>query len=115
MSVVTVTNHSLIKENTVSTGAVPQAFAGSDTIKVPMTGGKNQVIRIMLEEAGNIVISKGNGLQGIADKTIALLADREYFITLESGAYMNVSGSNAGYAIITPAQAGEISVCDLFF
>lgn len=46
------------------------------------------------------VITKGNGLQGVADLEITLAASKEKVIVVESGAYKQVSGTNAGKILI---------------
>lgn len=49
----------------------------------------------------NLVIKKGNSIQGGADKTIAIAAGKTVFITLDSGRFKNVSGTDKGRVILT--------------
>ena len=46
------------------------------------------------------VIVKGNGLQGVADLEIPIAASSEVCIVVESGKFMNVSGTNKGKVLI---------------
>lgn len=46
------------------------------------------------------VITKGNGLQGVADLEITLAASTEKVIVVESGAYKQISGTNKGKILI---------------
>jgi len=53
----------------------------------------------------NLVIKKGNSIQGGADKTIAIAAGKTVFITLDSGRFKNVSGTDKGRVILTGSSA----------
>lgn len=50
--------------------------------------------------AENVTIKKGNGVQATADLVVALAASQKKVITIESGKYKNVSGTNKGKILI---------------
>ena len=55
--------------------------------------------------ATTCTIAKGNGLQGVADLAIALTAGQTKVITIESGKYLNITGTNKGKIKFTDSAA----------
>lgn len=66
----------------------------------------DQKMLIIMENADganaeNVTIVKGNGVQGVADLVVALAASEKKVITIESGKYKNLSGTNKGKIKVT--------------
>lgn len=108
MATVSVTASKLVRTNEASEAVTPATFASGDTVKVPFTD-KNIIIAITAGATGNVVVSKGDGIAGINDLTVGLTKDKTSFIQLDSSSYEQISGTNKGYAILTPAVAGTIT------
>jgi hypothetical protein len=56
------------------------------------------------------VITKGNGLQGVADLEVTLGYSAEKVIVVESGAYKQVSGTNKGKILIKDKNTTNTNV-----
>ena len=107
MATKTVTKGNLLRSNEVCASPVAATtFSSGDTVKIPAED-KNLVILIQPSATGNIVISKGNGYAGVA---LAVTADKDNWVQLDTAAFGNVSGANKGYIIMTPAVAGSLSL-----
>ena len=65
------------------------------------------------ETAGTLTIKKGNGIQGVVDKTITIAAGKTVYFTLESGMFKNVSGDNKGRVIFAGAATLKLAVVKL--
>ena len=63
--------------------------------------------------AGTLTIKKGNGIQGVVDKTITIAAGKTVCFTLESGMFKNVSGDNKGRVIFAGAATLKLAVVKL--
>lgn len=55
--------------------------------------------------AKNVTIKAGNGIQGVNDITASIAASSYTFVTLESGCFKNVTGSDKGKVVITGDSA----------
>lgn len=91
-----------------NTGAAMPATAAIDAVDGALiTCDKaDQKMLIIMENADaanaeNVTIKAGNGIQGTEDLVIALAASQKKVITIESGKYKNVSGTNKGKIKIT--------------
>lgn len=60
--------------------------------------------------AKSVTIKKGNGLQGVSDISYSLPSGAYTLVTLESGAFKNVSGENKDKVIIV-GESADIEVC----
>ena len=110
MATKTVTKGNLLRSNEVCASPVAATtFSSGDTVKIPAED-KNLVILIQPSATGNIVISKGNGYAGVADLTLAVTADKDNWVQLDTAAFGNVSGANKGFIIMAPAVAGSLSL-----
>lgn len=77
--------------------------------------GKDENTVFILEnaDASNaevVTIKAGNGIQGTTDLAISLPASAMRFITLDSGKYKNVSGTNKGKIMFTGTADVKIAV-----
>lgn len=66
----------------------------------------DQKMLIIMENADavnseNVTIKKGNAVQGVTDLVVAVAASTTKVITVESGKYKNVSGTNKGKIMVT--------------
>jgi hypothetical protein len=57
-----------------------------------------------------VTIKKGNGIQGVADYTAKVGKGETVAISLDSGAYKNVSGDDKGKVVITGTADVEVAV-----
>lgn len=57
-----------------------------------------------------VTIKKGNGIQGVADYTEKVGKGETVAISLDSGAYKNVSGTDKGKVVITGTSDVEVAV-----
>lgn len=92
------------------------ALDGTDGIYIEYTGKDDNIVLLLQGTASDTVtVEMGNGLQGVADLTVALTANKPCVLTLESGKYKLVSGEHKGYvhlkgAATTTVQAFELPV-----
>ena len=56
--------------------------------------------------AANVTVKAGNGIQGVADLTHSVAASSYATVSLDSGAYKNVSGDDKGKVIIEGSATG---------
>ena len=64
--------------------------------------------------AGIFTVKKGNGIQGVADKTISISAGKTIYLTLESGAYKHVSGEHKGRVLFAGSSTSiQVAVVKL--
>ncbi len=64
--------------------------------------------------ATNATIKAGNGIQGVNDTTISIPASKYTFISIDSGRFKNVSGSDKGKVIIAGGSSDiEVAVFKL--
>lgn len=59
--------------------------------------------------AKTCTIKKGNGIQGVADLALTLTGSSTNYIVIESGRYVNASGTNKGKIVIIGEDA-EVKV-----
>jgi len=63
---------------------------------------------------GTVTFEKGNGQQGVADLDIVIGAGAYAAVQVESGKYMNVTGTNKGKIMITSTVANStLSIYEL--
>ncbi len=48
-----------------------------------------------------VTVKKGNGLQGTADLAVTIPKEETHAVVVESGKYVNTSGSDKGYLVFT--------------
>jgi hypothetical protein len=103
MTVAAVTSAVVGRNAATATGAFVQCPT-NDSCAVDATKD-DQKILIQIKNAitnatHTAVISKGNGLQGVADLEIPIEAETTVVVVVESGAYKNISGTNKGKILI---------------
>ena len=103
MAVSAVTSVTLTRNVGAANGAFVQCPT-NDSCAVDATPDDQKIfiqIKNAITNATNTaVISKGNGLQGVADLEVAIAASTTAVVVVESGAYKNVSGTNKGKILI---------------
>lgn len=108
MSMVTITNKSL-KFN--EAGAVPNTVAVDtvDGARIDYSNKEDARILVIIENAATAVktatVKAGTGIQGVSDLNVEVPASGRVALCLESGAYLQTTGNNKGYIIITGADA----------
>ena len=106
MAEVIVTKGTLLRANEVCANPVePTPFESGDTVKIPATD-KNLVIEIIAGTTGNVVFSKGTGIAGVVDLTLAVGADLSSFVELDTNAFADDEGN----IVMVPEVGGTISV-----
>lgn len=68
---------------------------------IPAAADQRMLILLEADAAGDIVVKAGNGLQGVRDLTVTFDGAGTKAVTVESGAYVNMSGPNRGKIHIT--------------
>ena len=87
-------------------GNVALAIDGTDgALLTPTKKDEKILLQINVVTGATVTINKGNGLQGVADWSETLTASRTYYVAIESGPYLNVSGTNKGKIFIESTQA----------
>ena len=104
------TIHSLDEKNTFSAAftTLNQAINASDGAEFEMKDRDDKYLILVQNtatSAKNVTVKAGNGLQGVADMTTSLAASSYAFVSLESGLFKNVSGTDKGKVIITGGSA----------
>lgn len=83
----------------------PTSFTAEDGITFPFDGDCQRMVLILKNSSTaascSFTIKGGNGFQGDSDITITVAASGEAAITVESGGYEDMSGSNAGKLLVT--------------
>lgn len=67
-------------------------------------GKDNKTLVLLVNDgssASTTVIKAGNGIQGVADLSVALEAGKYTILCLDSGRFKNVSGADKGKVILT--------------
>ena len=118
MAITSITNKKL-KLNTVEAMPTAAAVDATDGASVDYSNKSDGRILLILENAHGsasktATIKKGNGLQGVADLEIEIASGAKKCIVVESGKFVNVSGTNAGKVIITGSSADiKVSAIEL--
>lgn len=89
----------------LNAGAViPTAVAcGADGATVEYDEQDGKIVLII--GTAEATIKAGNGIQGVADLTIPFETGKTKAVVIESGKYVNVSGTHRGKILITGATA----------
>lgn len=91
--------------------AIPAATAVDATDGALITpNASDEKVIILLENASASVaktatIKAGNGFAGTSDLSVALPASAKYAIVVESGKFVNASGTNRGKIVVTGTDA----------
>lgn len=86
-------------------GTMPTStVVGSDGMEVVFNGNDGKIL--IAVDTAEATIKAGNGLQGVADLTVGT----GKCVTVESGKYVNVSGTHKGTVYITGATAKVLAV-----
>ncbi|MCK9479990.1 MAG: hypothetical protein M0R40_10920 [Firmicutes bacterium] len=114
MAVTVVTPVALGKFNAFTLDAVAFATAttAADGFTVDLSGFADQKAVFLLQNtnSGSTVrtatIKAGNGLQGVSDLVSGnIAAGKIAAVSVESGAFMNVSGDDKGKVVVVPSNA----------
>ena len=63
---------------------------------------------------GTVTFKKGNGIQGVKDLVVDIPQTEIFAITLDSGFFKQVSGSEAKGSVLALASANDIKVATVF-
>ena len=100
MAATAITN-TLLKWNEAGDMPATAALNAADGALITAAADQKMLIFLEADAAGDMVIKAGNGLQGVKDLTVAFAAAGTKVVTVESGAYVNMSGENRGKIRIT--------------
>jgi hypothetical protein len=92
------------KTVTVAKGVYPNSLveftpqttaAAGDGFLIPYDGGDHGMALIVINGAteGTLTLKKGDGIQGVADQTYTIGANKKYFIVLDSGRFKNTKAA----------------------
>lgn len=108
MAITSITNTGL-KFNAAKAMPVTAAVDATNGAKINFSAKEDSRILIIIENAAaaakSATVKAGNSIQGIKDLSISLLANEKKLVCIESGKYMNVSGTNSGYVIVKGEDA----------
>lgn len=118
MAIASVTNTKL-KTNTIA--AMPTATAVDATAGAAVDYSNKSDGRILLilenahaTAAKTATIKSGNGLQGTEDLAVEIAAGAQKVVVIETGKFVNVSGTNKGKVVITGTSADiKVSAIEL--
>lgn len=100
--------------NTFSKAITYVALDGTDGLEFVMAeNDEKYVVLIQNTDTDNdetVTIKKGNGIQGVADYAAKVGKGKTVAISLDSGAYKNVSGTDKGKVVITGAADVKVAV-----
>lgn len=105
MAQVAITNAKLAYNEATAVPAATACTSATDGAAINYTGKEDGRILLILNNKAvsgsiNAKILKGNGLQGVEDLTVAVTAATPKAIVIESGKFVNVSGTNKGKVIV---------------
>lgn len=90
--------------------AMTAPTTAADGFLVDVSGYADNKILFVFQNSGSTdrtaTIKKGNGLQGVSDLTSGAITSAKFSaITVESGRFKNVSGTNKGKILVIPSHA----------
>lgn len=113
MAKVELTVAKTLKPNEISDAFDFESASANDEVVIPFTGKDHQIYIIATATAAcTLNVKAGNGVQGIADRDLALTENKYHFFTLDSGYHKNVAGENKGNVVIVPSAACNIAVVE---
>ncbi len=113
MAIVAITKTELSR-NTVSAMPATVAVDASDGASIAYDKADHKILIILENAAGaenTGSILAGNGIQGTSDLDFTLAANSTSCIVVESGKYVNASGTNKGKLLIEGADANIKVAC----
>lgn len=99
MAVVNIIKANIPLNGTVELPATVAITAPADGAIVPYDKADHKIVLIIKNNGGaeqTATIKKGNALQGVQDLVITLAAGKTHVAVIESGRFVNVSGTNKG-------------------
>lgn len=87
------------------------AATSSDTIYFDYDGSGDNKLVMLFKGAGNIVVKKGNSIQGVVDMTGS--ATTEAALWVDSGMFKNVFGSYTGKVSATVSANTNVALIQL--
>ena len=111
MAATAITN-TVLTRNTAA--AMPATAAVDATDGCLITAAADQKMLIIMQNvdstnAENVTIKAGNGIQGTADLVVSVAKSSTKVIAIESGKYVNTSGTNKGKIKITGTADVQIA------
>ena len=86
---------------------VPTAFTAADGITFPYDGPDQQMILVLenshASTASTFTIEKGDGIQGVADKSVTVAAGKRFAAVFESSMIKHLNDTHKGKIFITAA------------
>lgn len=120
MAITKITPVKLADVNTISGGiSFTAATSATDGFEIPFGGDDCKTLILVQNtestDAKGITVKMGNGIQGVADLEIdQVAAGSTVALTLDSGAFKQVSGEHKGNVIVIPeATTVKIAVVEL--
>lgn len=90
------------------------AIDAADGAYIEYSGKDDNIVVLLTGTAADTVtIEKGDGLQGVADETVALTANKPSAVVLESGRFKLVSGKYKGCVHIKGAATTKVQAFEL--
>ena len=102
---------SVVKRN--ETAAVTMTALTANTAKALPWGESDEKLVLVVQNSGsaatNLTIKAGDGIQGVADKTVSVPAGIS-LMKLESGRFKNVGGTNKGKIVVVSTGTPSVGV-----
>ncbi len=105
---------SVVRRNEIAAVEL-EALTANTEKAVPWEGADEKNILVVQNTgsaATTLTIKAGNGIQGVADKTLAVAVGVS-LVKLESGRFKNVSGTNKGKIVVMSAGTPKVGVVAL--
>lgn len=104
MAAVSITN-TLVRPNAFSDATFTAGT--TDGFLFDFTANDSDIVLVFQNtaaSAGTVTVKAGNGIQGVADlDTYSIAANGFSVVTLDSGRFKNVSGTNNGKVLVVPS------------
>ena len=98
--------------NEIATVELEALTASTDKAIEWKDGDDKMILVIVATAATTLTVKAGNGIQGVADKVLAVPVGTS-LVKLESGRFKNVSGANKGKIVVESAGTPKVGVVAL--
>lgn len=98
--------------NNIATPALTALTANTDKAIDWSENDQKMILVISASSATTLTVKAGNGIQGVADLTLAV-PEGVSLVKLESGRFKNVSGTNKGKVVVKSAGTPKVGVVAL--
>ena len=97
----------MTQRNTLASITLTALTKSTDTA-VAWPGKDEHMILVIVNgtNACDLTIKAGDGIMGVADKTLSLAASTTYLVKIESMRFLNTTGTNKGKIVLNASNSG---------